>query len=265
VNLNQATMGALDQQWSRLLGSSADGDVQGGARVVAWHVPAAASACVGQVWAGVQAELPAPAIAVDGEAGWLLCFALPAAKPRDEARQVLTGLIQRVLTQADAGVPPTDVAGWRFTCWPLDGDGDGDDDGAAATEASAWPVPRLVGPDRWSAFVAPDLVPVFADTPWLDCAPSEDGQAVLLSRLQAISAADWQRLLAEAAPVTAPANTPVATTATSRLTDAESGLGRQALPPVADDPRAFLRAVMNDTSVEMALRIEAARVLLAHG
>jgi len=259
VNLKQATMGALDQQWSRLLGSSADGDVQGGARIVAWHVPAAASVRVGQVWAGVQAELPAPAIAVDGEAGWLLCFALPAAKPRDEARHVLTALIQRVLTQADAGVPPTDVAGWRFTCWPLDGDG------AASTEASAWPVPRPVGPDRWSAFVAPDLVPVFADTPWLDCAPGEDGQAVLLSRLQAISAADWQRLVAQAKPVTAPTNTPVTTTATSRQTDVESGLGRQAPPPVADDPRAFLRAVMNDTSVDMALRIEAARVLLAHG
>jgi hypothetical protein len=31
-----------------------------------------------------------------------------------------------------------------------------------------------------------------------------------------------------------------------------------------DDPAAFLRAVMNDAAVPLALRIEAARALLAH-
>ena len=92
---------------------------------------------------------------------------------------------------------------------------------------------------------------------WLDCAPGEEGQAALLNKLQPIPAADWERLLAASA----------------------QGASRRALQAAGDgeapavsagavpqgDPRAFLLSVMNDPGVELALRIEAARVLLAHG
>ena len=74
-----------------------------------------------------------------------------------------------------------------------------------------------------------------------------------LSKLQPIAAADWARLAKPRVDETPSAPSD------------ESGLSRQTDAAVADDPRAFLKAVMNDASVDMALRIEAARVLLAHG
>lgn len=238
---------ALSNQWSRLIGQ---GRGQG-ARVVAWHVRAADSEWVSRVWAGVQAEAgwPAPALAVDGAEGWLVCFALPPAQPAAEARAVLRALIQGLLRQAGVTVSASDVAAWRFTCWP---DELPADVSTGATTDSV-PVPRQTGPDRWSAFVAPDLVPVFAESPWLDCEPGQEGQAALLGKLQPISAADWARM----AP-------PPASQAGPAVAD-ESGLGRQGTQAVAGDPRSFLLTVMNDASVDMALRIEAARVLLAHG
>lgn len=236
---------ALSSQWARLLG---DGAVDGatGVCVVAWHVRAADSEWVNRVWLGAQNEagLPAPAIAVDGSEGWLLCFALPPAQPQAGAVALLRELIRSWLNQTDATVSTQDAAAWRFTCWPQELPADG------------VPVPCQVGPDRWSAFVAPDLVPVFAESPWLDCAPGEEGQAALLGKLQPIPAADWARLLA-AAMKGAPGQ------ALAVAGDA-SGVAPAGAAP-AGDPRAFLLSVMNDPGVEMALRIEAARVLLAHG
>lgn len=236
---------ALSNQWSRLIGQGQ------GACVVAWHVRAADSEWVSRVWVGVQAEAgwPAPALAVDGAEGWLVCFALPPARPVAEARSVLRALIQDLLRRAGVTVSASDVAAWRFTCWPDELPAD------AATGATTdnVPVPRQTGPDRWSAFVAPDLVPVFAESPWLDCEPGQEGQAALLGKLQPISAADWARMAPPPASEVSPA-----------VAD-ESGLGRQGGKAVAGDPRSFLLTVMNDASVDMALRIEAARVLLAHG
>lgn len=236
---------ALSNQWSRLMGPGQ------GACVVAWHVRAADSEWVSRVWVGAQAEsgLPPPALAVDGSAGWLVCFAPPSGTPTAQARAVLRGLIQGWLRQAGVNVSASDVAAWRFTCWPDELPAEA----AIGEPADNLPVPRQTGPDRWSAFVAPDLVPVFAETPWLDCEPSQEGQAALLGKLQPISAADWARLSPPTASQVGPA-----------VAD-ESGLGRQAGDALAADPRTFLLTVMNDDSVDMALRIEAARVLLAHG
>ena len=172
---------ALLSQWARLLGDGT-GHEATGVRVVAWHVRAANSGWVSRVWLGAQNEagLPAPAIAVDGSEGWLLCFALPPDQPQAGAVALLRELIRSWLNQTDATVSTVstqDAAAWRFTCWPQELPADG------------VPVPRQVGPDRWSAFVAPDLVPVFAESPWLDCAPGEEGQAALLGKLQPIPAA----------------------------------------------------------------------------
>lgn len=258
---------ALSKQWARLLGAASDAAL--GARVVAWHVPADDSDWVSQVWAWVQAQagLPAPAIAVDGSQGWLLCFALPSPRPVNEAQAVLRQLIRDGLQQLGVAVSPADAAAWRFTCWPAG-------EPAVAGE-DAVPVPREVAPDRWSAFVAPDLVPVFAESPWLDCAPSEEGQAVLLSKLLPIPADGWARWLATSSQGQSDSLAETAGRAVGGCqADAQAvAAGRQLSAPLpapggaatSDAPRAFLLSVMNDASVDLALRIEAARVLLAHG
>lgn len=258
---------ALSKQWARLLGAASDAAL--GARVVAWHVPAADSDWVSQVWAWVQAQagLPAPAIAVDGSQGWLLCFALPSPRPVNEAQAVLRQLIRDGLQQLGVAVSPADAAAWRLTCWPADAPADAGED--------AVPVPREVSPDRWSAFVAPDLVPVFAESPWLDCAPSEEGQAVLLSKLMPIPADGWARWLATSCQDLPDSLAAINGRAGSGCqADAPAVAGEGPLSATlsssggaapSDAPRAFLLAVMNDASVDLALRIEAARVLLAHG
>lgn len=258
---------ALSKQWARLMG--AQQGAEQGARVVAWHVRAADSDWVSRVWTWVQTQagLPAPAIAVDGQGGWLLCFALPSSRPVNEAQAVLRQLICDGLQHGGVAVSPADAAAWRLTCWPADLPADACED--------AVPVPSQVAPDRWSAFVAPDLVPVFAESPWLDCAPSEEGQAALLSKLVPIPANEWAQLL-----------TASSQDGSDSLADKVShgdGPGQAAAQRGApldslrapwstsngaalrDAPRTFLLAVMNDASVDLALRIEAARVLLAHG
>ncbi len=63
-------------------------------------------------------------------------------------------------------------------------------------------------PEHWSAFVAPDLAPIFNDTPWLDLPPNLEGQAELLARLVSISPDEWEVAQAQlgvtrAAPPTA--------------------------------------------------------------
>ena len=186
------------------------------ALVMDWPAPADWAA-LGALWRGVQDSLgwPAPAIAASGEA-LQLWFSLAEAVEASVAQDLLLALRERFLS---AGQPlPV-----RF--WPRQG------------QHAPRPGAPLPGDERWSAFVAPDLAPLFAQTPWLDVPPSDDGQATLLAGLGSVPP---ERL----APlrVAPPA--------------AEAGSASGA------DPRAFLVQVMNDTSVPLALRIEAAKALL---
>ena len=128
----------------------------------------------------------------------------------------------------------------------------------AAPEAQpTLPVPgqQQGASDHWSAFVAPDLAPIFADEPWLDQPPSPDAQASVLARLQSIQptafAAALARLSAAASPklpLEPPSHLPSYAPATG-----------QALAP-----KDFLLAVMHDPTVALALRIEAAKALLPY-
>jgi hypothetical protein len=123
------------------------------------------------VWNGVQTDLslPAPAIAVNGQDGFQLWFSLADPWPAAQGAAFLDGLRRRYLVD----VPPERLSQ------------------APGLQSSAWlprPVPALQDDGRlWSAFVAPDLAPLFADEPWLDTAPPPMGQSDLLSRLQSIS------------------------------------------------------------------------------
>ena len=101
------------------------------------------------------------------------------------------------------------------------------------------PPPRELEPGRWSAFVTPDLAGLFSDETWLDLQPGEEAQAELLARVQPMPAGELQRVL-------------------------EQFSGSQPGPVQRTGPRDFLLGVMNDASVPLPLRIEAARALLPY-
>ncbi len=190
-----------------------------------------------EVWHGVQVELelPAPGIAVSGSDGLQLWFSLETAIPAAEAHAFLEALRTRFLEH----VPPA-----RVRLWPT----------PDARHAALIPALQA-DTGNWSAFVAPDLAAIFSETPWLDVEPGEEGQAALLRGVQAIKRAAFDaalagmRATARHAAAGAPAAEPARETA---------GAANDA----TDDPRSFLLRVMNDESVPLALRIEAAKALL---
>ncbi len=196
------------------------------ARPADWHLLAA-------VWKGVQADLqlPAPAIAANGTDGLQLWFSVAEPLDPDRAHAFLDAL--RLMPTAS---PDPQVA--------------------------AAPVPAPLGTSgHWSAFVAPDLAPLFDDTPWLDIPPGDDAQAGLLTRLESIKPAQWEAALRQLqpAPTIAPeAQRDAAGDAASEPKDAGT--------PAACNPdaRRFLLAVMNDTAAPLALRVEAAKAVLPY-
>ena len=218
-------------------------------------------ALLSTVWHGVQTELelPAPAIAVAGADGYQLWFSLvePVSTPR--ALEFLDALRQHYL----ANVKPS-----RVGLQP------------AMTSSSplqavhARPVPaQLPNSDRWSAFVAPDLAPVFGHEPWLNSAPNPTGQSDLLSRLTSMPTADFLRVLDQLRPVPRaidlePAAAPATWTGASATASAGAGAGSATDHPfpagAGRSPRRFLLAVMNDASVALGLRIDAAKALLPY-
>ncbi|MBE0589396.1 MAG: hypothetical protein IH617_15285 [Hydrogenophaga sp.] len=118
---------------------------------------------------------------------------------------------------------------------------------------------------RWSAFVAPDLPAVFGDDPSLDFQPVDDAQAEQLSRLASIPPDAWQAALAQLQAV-APAATVAAAAPAALSTPASSAVAAHAaLQGPYQDPRRFLLDVMNDPTVALALRIDAAKALLPRG
>ena len=203
-----------------------------------------------RVWQGVQLDLgwPAPAIAVSGTDGYQLWFSLTQTVPVAQARAVLAALQARYLG---------DIAAARVDLWPVP------DANAPQGGRHARPVPaEPERPEQWSAFVAPDLAPVFNDTPWLDLPPNQEGQADLLSRLASIPPTEWegaQTLLG----VTTPAlpTTPTAAAPAHRALATPAATGHSPTSPQTD-PRRFLLDVMNNEAIDMHLRIEAAKALL---
>lgn len=195
-------------------------------------------AALSAVWGGVQADLalPAPAIAVNGSDGCQLWFSLAEPVPAPHAGAFLDALRRRYLADSEparvAMLPAPDAASER----PL---------------LHARPVPALQADSGlWSAFVASDLVSMFTDEPWLDMPPSPDGQAQLLAPLKSILPAAFELALQRLGP--AAVSAPVE--ASNDATQAAASL----------DPRRFLLDVMNNDSLELALRIEAAKALLPY-
>ena len=195
-----------------------------------------------RVWQGVQADLglPAPAIAVNGVDGYQLWFSLLEPVPANDMAAFLSGLQATYLS---------DIAPRRLGFWPV---GQSPLAGTGPLPALAVPAPQ--GDDRWSAFVTPDLARIFADDPWLDMAPADASQADVLAALTSARPDVFEAACDRLLPL-APAST--ASAAAVPL----SPLAPTALPAV-QDPEVFLRQVMSDPSVPLALRIEAAKALL---
>jgi hypothetical protein len=195
-----------------------------------------------KVWQGVQAELelPAPAIAVSGTDSYQLWFSLAQPVEVGPAMAFLEGARMRYLAQ----VPPDRI---RMNTHHAAAPGH-------PPEVMP-PVERL--PGQWAAFVTHDLAAVFEDSPWLDLPPGDDAQAELLSRLASIKPEAFDRALARLAQAHATAQHPRPQASAGTPAHGGGYAGNQ-------DPKRFLLDVMNDTSVELHLRIEAARALLPY-
>jgi hypothetical protein len=217
------------------------------ARPADWHLLAA-------VWKGVQADLqlPAPAIAVNGTDGLQLWFSVAEPLDPDRAHAFLEALRLRYLVE---------VPRHRVT---LMSTGSPDPQVPSAPAASQFPapIPAPVGTsDHWSAFVAPDLAPLFDETPWLDIPPGDDAQAGLLARLESTTPARWEAALRQLQPpptIPPQARRDAAADAANQPKDAGT-------PAACDaEARRFLIAVMNDPAAPLALRIEAAKAVLPY-
>ncbi|MEX8500271.1 hypothetical protein [Leptothrix ochracea] len=203
------------------------------------------------VWRGVQRDLdlPAPGIAASGLDGLQLWFSLSEPVSLVQVQSFLDHLRRRYLPE---------VAARRIKLMPTVDNPLDDTTSVPALQAAT---------GNWSTFVAPDLAPLFAETPWLDIPPGRDGQAHLLSALKSIQPAAFSTALAQlqadlqaneaaataaAQPPEPPHTAPAITTTATQPRDYGPNLA----------PQTFLLAVMNDPTAPLALRIEAAKALL---
>lgn len=183
-----------------------------------------------RVWQGVQADLglPAPAISVSGSDAYQLWFSWVQAVPTTQAIAFVEALRQRYLP---------DLAAERIQSLPI--------------QSNTRLPPFETQTEQWSAFVAPDLAPVFSDTPWLDIPPNEDGQAELLSRLDCIKPDELHAAWAQLRP-------PIIGTVASSSSPSMVNVGDSI------SPKQFLLNVMNDESLALTMRMDAAKALLPY-
>lgn len=226
-------------------------DAQGRVRalVLEIHQPAGWQA-VASLWQGLQDELalPAPALAVSGVNAYQLWLSLAEPVPVPLAHDFLGLLRQRFLRELAPGCvrlhpsPDTPV-----------GEGLG----------HARMVPALQPETgRWSAFLVPSLGSMFAQEPWLDLPPNPEAQAELLQPLLSIQAGEFQAALRQLQPPAEPGQF-VERAANRTDVPAQAVGSQQALTPT-HDPKLFLLQVMNDASIDLRLRIEAAKALLPY-
>ena len=197
-----------------------------------------------RAWKGVQTELemPAPAIAVDGKGAYQLWFSLAEPVEGRDALKFLDALRTRFLAE---------VAPGRIRLEPAH------DASGSALLARASPLPPAeVAPGQWSAFVTSDLAPLFVEEPWLDHPPGIDAQADLLSRVASVSTEIFVRASARLEAAASSTPSAVAGPAPAPAPDPMEAAGEGL------DPRSFLLQVMRDPSVDLRLRIEAAKALL---
>ncbi len=203
---------------------------------------------VARVYRAVRSELvlPAPALAVAGDAGFGLWFSLAQPVPWAQAQAFLHGLGSRYLAAAAGEAAPADACP------------------ASAADRTDL-VPALQpATGLWSAFIDPTMGSMFIDEPGLEMAPSMDKQAEMLAGLVSIKPADFQRALAV---LQAPATADLAVEPGTPVRSAEGGRETSQVLTVGghfSDPQSFLLAVMNDSTASPQLRVDAAKALLPY-
>jgi hypothetical protein len=211
---------------------------------------------VANLYQAVQDELdlPAPAVSVSGRKGYSLWFSLAEALPLAQIQAFLAALRLKYLA---------DIPLAHLELQP--------DALAINTLAPA----RHNTTGKWSAFIDPSMGSMFIVEPGLEMAPILDRQAGMLAGLKSIKAANFQSALSilqapseldgEPAVTLAEAAARLPTKA-SRPPDLADGYRYSKLGEgnTYADPRDFLLAVMNDSSVGVKQRIKAAKALLPY-
>jgi len=211
---------------------------------------------VANLYQAVQDELdlPAPAVSVSGRKGYSLWFSLAEALPLAQIQAFLAALRLKYLA---------DIPLAHLELQP--------DALAINTLAPA----RHNTTGKWSAFIDPSMGSMFIVEPGLEMAPILDRQAGMLAGLKSIKTANFQRALSILQAPSELDGEPALT-----LTEAAARLPTKVSrpPDLADgyrysklgegntyaDPRDFLLAVMNDSSVGVKQRIKAAKALLPY-
>ena len=204
---------------------------------------------VGAMWQAVQADLalPAPAIAVSGIDAYQLWFSLLEPVPAAVGSTFLSRLRARYWS---------DIADARLRLLPFT-------EPTSGEWVHAAPVPMLQECNgNWSAFVIPGMASLFADAPWLDAHPSPEAQAEVLSQVRSIQPTQFQAAREHLASAIPSGEQPVMPShAHNTHLQVTRHPGNEA---AAKGPHAFLLDVMNDPSIAMQWRLEAAKALLPY-
>lgn len=197
---------------------------------------------VASVFHGVQndLDLPAPAISISGNKGFGIWFSLADSLPLDEANLFLMALCQEYLA---------DIAGAKLELLPAEG----------ATLIDLVPAFQPVTA-KWSAFIDPSMGSMFIDEPGLDMAPNMDRQAEMLVGLRSIKRAGFQQALSRLQSL----RTEKLQQIDMAAPDTACAFSASGPRDSHHDPRNFLLAVMNDTSVSIEHRLDAAKALLPY-
>lgn len=211
---------------------------------------------VANLYQAVQDELdlPAPAVSVSGRKGYSLWFSLAEALPLAQIQAFLAALRLKYLA---------DIPLAHLELQP--------DALAINTLAPA----RHNTTGKWSAFIDPSMGSMFIVEPGLEMAPILDRQAGMLAGLKSIKTANFQRALSILQTPSELDGEPALTlaeaaarlpTKVSRPPDLADGYRYSKLGEgnTYADPRDFLLAVMNDSSVGVKQRIKAAKALLPY-
>jgi len=211
---------------------------------------------VANLYQAVQDELdlPAPAVSVSGRKGYSLWFSLAEALPLAQIQAFLAALRLKYLA---------DIPLAHLELQP--------DALAIKTLAPA----RHNTTGKWSAFIDPSMGSMFIVEPGLEMAPILDRQAGMLAGLKSIKTANFQSALSILQTPSELDGEPALTlaeaaarlpTKVSRPPDLADGYRYSKLGEgnTYADPRDFLLAVMNDSSVGVKQRIKAAKALLPY-
>ena len=211
---------------------------------------------VANLYQAVQDELdlPAPAVSVSGRKGYSLWFSLAEALPLAQIQAFLAALRLKYLA---------DIPLAHLELQP----------NALAIKTLAPARHNTTG--KWSAFIDPSMGSMFIVEPGLEMAPILDRQAGMLAGLKSIKTANFQRALSILQAPSELDGEPALTlaeaaarlpTKVSRPPDLADGYRYSKLGEgnTYADPRDFLLAVMNDSSVGVKQRIKAAKALLPY-